>query len=188
MKKFFIFIFIMLLGLNLSGNANAISFIDPTFFFKKLDGTGSIGWSHDTPKNFSVPYDVVNSATLGMFVIGVDGNDDKITIEGNWTLNVDSQSQSFISGGWNIPYFGAVFDIAPVFNSWLIPGAPLDVVLNYDATDFKCLVLGKSVFKLDYDNGPAPTAVPEPGTILLLGTSLLGFIALGRKRFQNKYS
>ena len=186
MKKVYIPFCIVVLVLGFLGNANAISITDKTPLWRILTGTGSTSWTHDTPFDFEVPHDTVNSASIEVFANFVDGNNDKISIEGQFHGYL-SNSHLVWSGGWNFDYVGTIIDIDPsFFNPWS-NGDKLDVKLSYIETEgFKSLLLKKSVFRLDYDNntGPPTVPVPEPETMLMLGFVLLGLVAVSRKRFK----
>jgi hypothetical protein len=91
---------------------------------------------------------------------------------------------------WTLLYKGSHFDIANVFTTW--SANSFDVVLQADEFKKVCgytvegiLRVKKSIFKIDYDNGSAPDPVPEPATMLLLGTGLAGF-AVARLRKAKK--
>ena len=187
MKKLSIASCALILILCFLGNANAISFTDATPLWKKLEGVGSLPWKHSTPDDFTVPHDTVNSAKLGIFLIGYDKETkEKTTIVGDWSLGV-ANNQLVFNGSWNDPFFASVFNIESVFSSWENAGDPLNIVLNYNTTSVGPYLLGLSVFNLNYDNvDPTNTLpTPEPGTIILLGTALLGASIFSRKKFKN---
>ncbi len=188
MKKFSILICTLMLVLGLLENANALSYTNVTPLWKILSGTGSYSWTHETPSDFEVPFDIVNSASLEVFANFVDGNDDKITIMGAFEATL-SNARLVWTGGWNFDYVGTMIDIPPAyFNPWTT-GKLLDVKLDYIESNWcKSLLLEKSIFKLDYDNGidPTVTSVPEPKSMLMLGSVLLGLVSISRKRFINR--
>ncbi|MBL0716812.1 MAG: hypothetical protein JJV89_02075 [Desulfosarcina sp.] len=69
MKKFLMFFCAVTLVFGMVGSASAISFSDTNSLNVWLGGeeqadSGTYTWTHNTPANFEVPYDVVNSATL----------------------------------------------------------------------------------------------------------------------------
>ncbi len=186
MKKISVFLVSLFLILCMAGAANALVFTDTQLFGfpgigVSLSGTGTYTWEHDTPADFSVPPDTVNSATLEVFGYLVSGSNDTVAVEGVFQGILTNLTWSWFS------IEGTTLDIADVFTSWEA-GEVLNVALNFNETGrWNNLMLSGSVFRLDYEQGGANTApVPEPTTLLLIGTGLLGLVGANRRRFGKK--
>jgi hypothetical protein len=167
------------------GIVSALTFTHTEYLDVWLGGygqpnSGTHTWTHNTPGDFEVPYDVVNYATLEVSASYVNWDNETIDVQGAAQGNLVDGTWSWFRG-W---YGSTEFDIADVFMTWNT-GDPLNVALNYtERPRGNALRLDSSIFTLDYDNGTAP--VPEPATILLMGTGLLGIIGFGRKRLNKK--
>ena len=199
MKKYLMFLCSVILVFGIVGGANAIPFTD-TQVLDETIGEGpvaeyfwgdTITYSHATPIDFEVPWDIVNSAELEISGYWIDGDDDTVEVSGTAVGTLESggsqgtyfsfNSLNWVS--WDTPSVSS-FDISSTFSSWST-GAPLNVSITANGSiGDGILTLASSTFNLDYDNGSAP--VPEPSTILLMGAGLLGLVGYNRKRFSKK--
>ena len=187
MKKFLMCLCAMMLVFGMVGSASAISFTDTQTLNKWLGGenqddSGTYTWTHNTPANFEVPYDVVNSATLEVSASYVNAYNEKISVEGIYQGKLRDLTWSWVKkqGAQG----STEFDIADIFTTWNA-GDSLNVTLAYrEVPRYNELLLESSTFTLNYDNASAP--VPEPSTILLMGAGLLGLAGYNRKRLNKK--
>ena len=185
--------------LGFAGVASATTFTDKQYLDVTI-GEGlcaqyiwgdSFSYTHETPDDFQVPWDIVISASLDISGYWIDDNNDQVQISGSTvgTLTPGGSygwswsSWSWVS--WDTPSV-STFDISSTFSSWST-GEPLNITItaNGDFPDF-IIQLDTSIFTLEYKNATASTPVPEPATILLISTGLIGIIGFGRKRLNKK--
>lgn len=179
----------------MAGSASALMFSDTkTLDVDLAEGpiaglliSDSISYTHATPADFEVPWDIVNSASLTISGYWIDGNDDIVKVEGVavGTLTPGgTKVWNWSSWSYTYTFADSSFDIASTFSSWST-GADLGVTLTANGSfgDGR-LHISTSRFDLDYDNQAAP--VPEPSTMLLFGAGALGLFGYSRKRSHKK--
>ena len=184
MKKL-LFLYTLTLIFGVAGVAGALNFTDTQYLFRQYSGVGTDSWYHNTPADFDVPPDTVNSANVKIWAWLVDGSNDDIEVEGTAQATLNNGQWKTLGFSWtNI-------DVADIFINWTV-GDQLTVTLDYDEQGSSWLGRNKlyvksSTFHLDYENGIDATApVPEPATLFLLGSGLAGLAGFGRKKFFNK--
>lgn len=194
MRKLILILNVALLFFGICATANAIPYtvIDTTYFtadgtnatedyvahgwgdVDKLDGSGDyVKWQHQYA--FSPPLGTITSATLEISL-----NDDETdrlfrlcTYEmglvfdesGQWTFGeVDTGTYGYNADGSYLGDGSFFVTIGSLWGDFSIVSSTLTI--NYDSTG---------------DQAP----VPEPASLLLLGTGLIGIATIGRKRLLN---
>jgi len=194
MKKVTMLICTALLLCGLGGIASATIWTDPVTIGAELSGTDSYEWTHALPGIvLSFPPDTVNSASLAITARRATESNDLMY----YYVELDDTYLGFLLAGSGNSEQVTTFPLGTLFvNSMWDAGALLNFRLDYSQPtgpgQSEKMTLVSSLFTLDYtkfgdgnnggggqDNG---AVVPEPSTVVLLGSGLLGLIYVGRKR------
>jgi hypothetical protein len=148
-------------------------------FFAGLFYDSTYTYTHATPDEFQVPYDVVNSATLKIIASWVNGKNDTVEINDLFVGTLKAGVWSFCNP---FDVSTSIFDISKVFTVW--SDKSFDVTISAAGCGEGILVLKSSTFTLDFENRQAP--VPEPASMLLMGLGLIGVTAFTRRKKLGK--
>jgi len=132
---------------------------------------GSLAWAHTLPAGLSVPPDAIDRAKLWVDGWLIDGNNNAVEIQG--TLDWDPLSSDFLD---NSSYWLTDVDVPGFWND-----GTLDVTVTAGEVNLR---IDYAILMMDYTPGGAsnPDPVPEPGTIALLGSGIVGLGALRLRR------
>lgn len=129
-------------------------------------GFGTYTYFHAIPGNYSAPPEAESAQLDISYGVGL--------AYGKVVVNGDKVGQGWLFNLHGIDTVG--FDVASALNPWTLGVTSLQV----DLTGGAAIRFKESKFTLVYE----PTAVPEPGTLMLLGAGLLGLVVVGRKEFR----
>jgi hypothetical protein len=208
MRKILLLITAVMLICSFNNVASALIWTDSVNLGNsQLTGTGSTYWTHHLPStefdsSFDIPPDVVNSASLAIVTKRGIGDNDFVFYDVAVDINLGS-----LGADGNSSYT-TVLDLVDkgIFYTGSIWATDdlLNFRLDYDArgngnSNGYFLTLVSSTFTLDYtkyvdgsddnnnnnnnnNNNGVPAPVPEPSTMVLLGSGLLGLVYVGRSR------
>ncbi len=184
MKKLLMFICAVMLVFGMVGSASAINYTDYTDYtdtedFDALEGMGGSGsgtyeWTHEPPPL----EDFLESPDYYIETAEVEIKASYDAGEGEVELFIEGQRYDN-----TLIFRGTDEGICDVSGTWS------DNSLGFVLTSYRDnLTLNSSTFTLDYEkvDHDHPAHAPEPSTILLMGSGLLGMVGYGRKRFSKK--
>ena len=156
-----------------AGIGQAVPWTD-TRLLNPTAGIGTYTYFHLMPSDFSAPpaptgghLEIYYGKAFGVGVV---------------TVNGDYVGSEFVFNFSGIDSVG--FNVHDALSHWDLG----DTSLQVDLIGAAVINFTKSVLTFDYtpivDGNNNHTAVPEPGTLILLGSSLLGLVVVGRKKFR----
>jgi hypothetical protein len=134
------------------------------------------GWIwNDEPFNYvhDLPEGTINNATLSIYGELV-GDGSILSMAGSWNST---------TGTWN--WDRSDVTVLNFWNHEILDVTVFADELTGDDYDFAFHILS-SELKGDFSPGAPPPEVPEPNTLLLLGTGLIGLAGYGRYRLKKK--
>lgn len=176
--------------------ANATSYsVDVDIWGDWLKPGMTQSWSIPITNDFQIPYDTLQSAILTITAISKTGEDNVTSYANEVVTAIGTLDKSNKPKGGPWEFNTTVFpNIASIFTSpdgWP-KGQELEIsVLAGGTGNGNKLKLGSSTLTLEYTNFDAPldppngdhtAPVPEPATLLLLGSGLSGLAFWGKRR------
>jgi len=190
MKKICLVCFMILLPLVFCSTAGAIPYTltDTTYFttdgtnaqedyldhgwgdVNRLDGISDyVTWQHQY--TFSPPLGTITSASLELSLL--DDEKDFFSLCSYELGMIVDESGNWAIGEIDTGTYGYSLDGAFLADGSFTVGV---------ASLWGDFILASSTLTIGYDAAP----VPEPATLFLMGTGLVGMVGLGRKQFQSK--
>jgi hypothetical protein len=196
MKKLLAFFIGMVMVFGIGGMASATPFTDTEDFsgdgnfggrtYNQISDTENFSYTHNI--TFSPPAELITLATL---TISHAGNNSEgwfanevwfITDQGETKLADLSDSYNLIQGNY---WVDQAFTLPPSLYSAISGGSwsiTFKLKENTGGTDY--LYLDKSVLSGQYTPSEQTSPVPEPATMLLLGSGLIGLAGFARRKFK----
>ena len=170
MKRILLLALVLCLTLGIAGIANGalITSVDTTSWI--FGGAGITKLYFQNALDLSVPY-AWNSGSLTINGFTLDQNNNVISVQENIEL-----------GSFNTVYSSNLYGLNQYFMLESdLSNRKFNVGFAISNPEGK-FAISSSTLTVDYTNNGAPISNPEPGTIILLGSSLVGLAVWGRKK------